>query len=146
MAARHDVVAGLGDGGDRQELGSLSGTGGHGRDTALQRCHALLEDIGRRVHDPRVDVAEFLQREQVGAMVGAIEGVRRRLVNRHGAGVGARCRLLPGMNLQCFETVVALDVFAHGWTPCLGSRLRRAGLLANGGFDGCDQLLDDTHA
>ena len=43
-------------------------------DAALELGDALLEDVGRRVHDPRVDVAELAQAEQVGG----VRRVRRR--------------------------------------------------------------------
>ena len=42
-------------------------------DAAFQRRHALLEDVGGGVHDAGIDVAELLQREQRGRMVGVLE-------------------------------------------------------------------------
>ena len=50
---------------------------------ALERGDALLEDVSGGVHDARVDVAELLQREEVGGVRGVFEGVRSRLVDRH---------------------------------------------------------------
>jgi hypothetical protein len=38
-------------------------------DAALQRRHALLQHVAGRVHDAGVDVAQFLQREEVGGML-----------------------------------------------------------------------------
>ena len=67
------------------------------RDAALERGDALLQHVVGRVHDARIDVAEFLEREQVGGVVGALELVRRRLVDRHrdraGARIGAPSRM-----------------------------------------------------
>jgi hypothetical protein len=40
---------------------------GQRADAALERGDALLEDVGRRVHDPRVDVAEFLEPKRFAA-------------------------------------------------------------------------------
>ena len=54
-------------------------------DAAFERRHALLEDVGGRVHDAGVDVAELLQREQRRGVVGVFERERRGLVDRHGA-------------------------------------------------------------
>ena len=114
VAAGDDVVARLGDGRDGQELRRLAGTGGNRRDAPFEGGNALLEDVGGRIHDPRVDIAELLQGKQLRTVIGTVEGIGRGLVDRHGAGIGARCRLLAGMNLQGFVAVIALDVFAHG--------------------------------
>jgi hypothetical protein len=38
--------------------------GGHRRHPAFERRDALFEDVGGRIHDAGVDVAELLQREQ----------------------------------------------------------------------------------
>jgi hypothetical protein len=51
-------------------------------DAALERRDALLDDIGRRVHQARVDVAELLEPEEVSGVVGVVEDVARRLVDR----------------------------------------------------------------
>lgn len=40
-----DVVAGVGEGRDGDELGALAGGGGEGADAAFEGCHALLEDV-----------------------------------------------------------------------------------------------------
>ena len=55
-------------------------------DAALQGGDAVLDDRLGRVHDPGVDVAELLQREQLAAVLGGVEGVRRRLVDRQRPG------------------------------------------------------------
>ena len=52
------------------------------RDAALERGEALLQHVVRRVHDAGVDVAQFLEREQVGGVLG-VELVGRGLVDRH---------------------------------------------------------------
>ena len=52
--------------------------------SALKRRHPLLEHIRRRIHQPRVNVPKFLQGKQLGPMLGALELIRRRLINRHG--------------------------------------------------------------
>ena len=59
-----------------------------GADAALERGHPLLEHVLGRVHDPRVDVARHLQGEEIGGVLGVVEDVRRRLVDRHRPRVG----------------------------------------------------------
>ena len=67
------------------------------RDAALERGDALLEDVRRRVHDPGVDVPELLEPEQAGGVGRVVEDVAGRGVDRHGAGVRRRVRLLPAV-------------------------------------------------
>ncbi len=90
-----DLVAGSARVVNGQRLGGLAGGGGQRRDAAFERGDALLEDVGGRVHDARVDVAEFLQREEAGGVVGVVEDVRGGLVDRHGARAGGGVDLLP---------------------------------------------------
>ena len=94
---RHDVVAGPRQVQDRQRLGRLARGDAQRRHAALQRGDALLEDVGRRIHDPGVDVAELLQPEQPRGMRGVVEHVARGRVDRDGPGVRRRVRLLAGM-------------------------------------------------
>jgi hypothetical protein len=110
VAGGDDVVAGLGERGDGEELRRLTRRRRHRRHAALEGGHPLLEHVGRRVHDAGVDVAELLQPEQPGGVVGVVEGVRGRLVDGDGPGLGARVRLLPRMELEGLEPVRV----AHG--------------------------------
>ena len=75
VAGRDDVVARLSERGERDELSRLPARDGEGGDTTLQGRDPLLEHIGRRVHQPRVDVAELLQREQPCAVRAVLERV-----------------------------------------------------------------------
>jgi hypothetical protein len=52
-----------------------------------------------------VDVAEFLEREEAGAMGRILEAVGGGLVDRHRPRAGARRGLLAGVHLKGFETV-----------------------------------------
>ena len=81
---RDDVVAGAREVEHRVGDGGLAGGRGAGGEPALERRDALLEDVPGRVHDARVDVARHLEREQVGGVLGVVELVRRRLVDRDG--------------------------------------------------------------
>ena len=123
VARGDDVVAVLQDRGERQELRGLTARGGEGRGSAFERGDPLLEDVRGGVHDPGVDVPELLEREEARPVVGVVEGVRRRLVDRDGTGVRPGRGLLPGVDLQGLETV-ALLLVAH--RPLLHDPPRRA--------------------
>ncbi len=94
---RDDVVAGSRDVEHGVGHGGLSGGRRAGSEPALERRDALLEDVPRRVHDARVDVARHLEREQVGGVLGVVELVRRRLVDRHCACLRGRVRGLTAV-------------------------------------------------
>ncbi len=92
-----DLVAGLGEGEDGEGLGGLAGGGGERGDSAFERGDALLEDVGGGVHDAGVDVAELLQAEEAGGVVGVVEDVGGGLVDGDGAGVGGGVDDLAGV-------------------------------------------------
>ena len=124
--AGHELVAGVHQADDGQELGGLTAAGGERADPALERGHALLEGGGGRVHDARVDVAEALQREQVGRVLRVFEHVARGLVDRHRPRPRHRVRSLPGMQRPRVETE---GVFGrHSRVVCL---VREAGVWAS---------------
>jgi hypothetical protein len=91
-AGRDDVVAGLGDGLDGVGDGRLARGQRQSGDAAFHGGDALLQHVLGRVHDAGVDVARHLEVEQVGAMLGAVEGVGGGLVDGHrhrlGGGLG----------------------------------------------------------
>ena len=98
-----DVVAGPGQVLHRERRGRLAGRHRERRDAAFQRGEALLQRILRRVHDAGVDVAEFLQREQVGRVLGAVELVGRGLIDRHRDGIGGAVAAPAGMQRERFR-------------------------------------------
>ena len=65
---------------------------------ALERGDALLEHRDGRVRQPRIDVAEGLQVEQAGGVVGAVEDEARRLVDRQRARAGRGIGDLAGVD------------------------------------------------
>jgi hypothetical protein len=85
-----DVEDGVGDGRLAAGVGEPAGA-------ALERRHALLEHIRGRVHDPRVDVAELLQGEEVGGVLGVAEDVAGGLVDGHGPCAGGGVGFLAGV-------------------------------------------------
>ena len=80
----------------------LAGTHRHRRGTAFERRHPDFQRIGRRIHDAAVDVAEFLQREEIGGMLAVAELVGRRLIDRHRDGAVGRVHAGAGMNRHRF--------------------------------------------
>jgi hypothetical protein len=100
---RDDVVAGLADGQDGVGDCRLPGSDGQRADASFKGGNALLEDVLRRVHDPRVDVAGHLEIEKVGAMLRAVERIRGRLIDRHCDGLGRCFRAVAGVHGEGFE-------------------------------------------
>ena len=88
---------------DSQKLRRLSARRRQASYAALQRRHPLLEDVGRRIHDPCIDVAELLQAEQRRRMVRIVESVGSGLVDRYRAGVAHRIRRVAGVQRLCGE-------------------------------------------
>ena len=109
-----DLIAGTEQRRQRDVLRGLSRRGGQTADALLERGDPLLEGGGGRVHDPRVDVAEPLQREELGGVVGVLEDVGRRLIDRHRPRAGDRVGPLPGMDGQGVESEDPLVVVSAG--------------------------------
>ena len=85
---------------------------GFGRDTAIEGREALLQDGHSRVRQARIDVAADLHVEERRGLLGILEDVRGRLVDRHRAaaktGVG---------RLACMEAQGVKFVVGHGDLP-----------------------------
>jgi len=64
IVARHRQVL------QRQRRGRLAGRYRQRGDPALQRRQPLLQHVARRVHDPGIEIAQLLQREQVRRVLG----------------------------------------------------------------------------
>ena len=85
---------------DGERLRGLAGRRRDRRDAPLERREAALEDVGRGVHEARVDVSELAQAEEARGVLRPVEDVRRRRVDRHGprvrGGVGGLLRGVHG--------------------------------------------------
>jgi hypothetical protein len=100
----HDHLRGMA-GGDRKR-----------RRAAFKGRDALFQHRLRRVHDAGIDVAEGLQAEQRGGVIGIIEDEGGRLVDRRGARAGGGIGLGAGMDRERVET---MDVSSLGSAlPC----------------------------
>ena len=126
------LVAGLHQVEQRDELGGMAARHGAGRGAALECCDALLEHRDRGVGDARVDVAEALQVEQRGGMVDVVEHEGGGLVDRRGARTGGRIGRGAGVDRQGLETVLLahLPLLARPRDP------RRATLVLPTGGEG----------
>jgi len=89
-------------------LGGLAGGRGDGPDAVLEGGDPLLEHGRGGVHDPRVDVPEALEREQVGGVLGVLEDVRAGLVDGHRASARDGVRPLAGVDREGVESELLL--------------------------------------
>jgi len=82
------MVAGIEQRCDRKMHRGHAARGADRTDAAFERGDALLQHCGRRVGDPRVDVAGAFEVEQRRGVVGILEHVGRGLVDRNRARTG----------------------------------------------------------
>ena len=106
VVGRDDLVPQSRDGQQRQRDGRLARGDRQGARPTFDRRDPLLEDIRRRVHQSRVDIAELLQREQVGRVLRALEDVGRGLVDGHGPRAGRRVRHLSRVQCQRAQSLL----------------------------------------
>ena len=88
-------------------LGGVAGGGAGGAAAAFEGGDAFLQHRHRGVGQAAVDIAEGLQIEQRGGVVGVLENISGGLVNRRRAGAGHRIGGGAGMHRQGFDTVEA---------------------------------------
>ena len=98
-----DVVAGAREVLQSERRRGLSRRQRQRADATLHRRHALLQHIVGRIHDARIDIAEFLEREQVRGVLGIAELIRRGLIDRYGNGTGRRVRTPAGVKRKGFR-------------------------------------------
>ena len=70
--------------------GRLTGRDAERRGAAFERGEALFENVGGGIAQPRVNIAQFLQREEIGGVFGVAELVAGGLVDRRRHGAGGR--------------------------------------------------------
>ena len=78
--------------------------------------------FGETHHDPRVDVAERAEAEQIGAVLAVVEGVRGGRVDGHRAAVGGGIRLLAGVDLQGLELELSHRFVVMDESVCCDNR------------------------
>jgi len=116
-AGGDDVVARLGDGQDRIGDRRLSGCQRQRANAAFEGSDALLQHVGGRIHDARIDIALHLQIEEIRAVLGVVKGVTRRLIEWHGDRFGGRIGRIAGVNGKRIE--------AHEFPPVKTGMLPR---------------------
>src|SRR4029077_7565657 len=110
LLRRHELVAGLQQAMEHQNLRRMAGRDREPRGAAFERGDQLLEHGIGRIADARIDVAEGLQPEQGSGVIDAFEYVRRRLIDRRRTRAGGRIGLRAGVN---GERGKAGNAFAH---------------------------------
>ncbi len=76
----------------------------HRADAIFECRKPFLQHAGRRIGDARVDVAGAFQVEQSGGMIGIVEHVRCRLIDRYRTRARDRIGMLAGMQAQSLES------------------------------------------
>jgi hypothetical protein len=71
-------------------------------DAAFKFGNAFFKNRGGWIGDPAVAVALGFEVEQRGAVIGAVEGIGDRLVDRNGDGLGGRIGIVAGVNCDGF--------------------------------------------
>jgi hypothetical protein len=74
-----------------------------GADAAFHRRQSRFEHAVGRVHDAAVDIARHFQVEQVGAVLGVVEGIGHRLVDRDYDGLGGGIGAVAAVNGNGFD-------------------------------------------
>ncbi len=83
VVAGDDFIARTGEGQQRKRDGRLSRGDGQPPHASFERGDPSFQDIGCRILQACVDVAEFLQRKQIRGLFGAFEDIGSGLINRH---------------------------------------------------------------
>ena len=95
----------------RDELSRMPRRNGQCGRSALERGHALLEHIGRRILQTGIDIARLAQCEQVGSVLRTVESISGGLIQRRHARV-RRIGRIARMDLQGLEFPL---VSGHGF-------------------------------
>jgi len=88
-------------------------------DAAFEFGDALFEHGGGRVRDPAVAIAFGLEVEQSGAVIGAVEGVGHRLVDRNRNRLGRSDRGRSRRELRWFRCALSTSTSAYRISTCV---------------------------
>ena len=112
-AAGHNMVTLATQRHDGHHLRGVAAAGRQPPHPALKGGDPLLQHIIGRVHDARVDIAGFAQREQIGRVLGILKLITRSVVNRN----GSAARRWVG-DLSCVQLTRIKAVFAFVGIVC----------------------------
>ena len=113
LPASDEIVAGLEQRVECDELRGMAGRDGQGRRATFERGNAAFQHTLRRVADARINVAENFEIEQRRSMVGIVENKSRGLINRRDAGARGRVGRCAGVHGKGRETWRRI-LFSHG--------------------------------
>ena len=105
VARGDELVAGLHQGEEGEELRRVARRRRDRRPAAFERGDPLLQHRDGRVGEPRIDVAEIVQIEERGGVVDVVEHIGRRLVDRGRARAGGRIGRGAGMDRAGLEAI-----------------------------------------
>ena len=97
-----DVAAGVGEVDEREMQRRLTAGDRERADAAFEFGNALFKHGCGRIRNPAVAIAFRFQVEQSGAVIGAVEGVGRGLVDRDCDGLGRWIGFVAGVNCDRF--------------------------------------------
>ncbi len=124
---RNDMLPGVGQVEQGHADGLLPAAEPQRAHPAFEGRQALLEHVGRGVHQPGVYPAHLLQGKEVGRVLRIAEAIAGGLVDGHGAGAGRGVGLLAGVQRERSQPAkreIVLGFVRHGlWFPAY--RLRR---------------------
>ena len=103
-----DVLAVARDVQHRVMQSGLPAADGERADSPFERSNAPFEYVASRIADAAVAIALDLEVEEGSAMLGAVEGVGNRLIDRHRDRPGRRIDLVPAMDGKRFVSQILL--------------------------------------
>jgi len=116
----------------------VAGGAGDAARPAFQRDNPVGEGRNGGVRQAGVDVADFLQVEELGGVVGVAEDVGGGLVDRHLPGAGRGVWISAGMDGERVESEGAVG---HGVLLCLIVRVGEDGRHGNGELSTLDKTV-----
>jgi len=105
--AGHNMVALAAQRHDGHHLRRVPAAGRQRPHPTLKGGDPLLQHIVGRVHDARVDIAGFAQREQIGRVLGILKLVTRSVVDRNGSAARGWVGVLSCVQLTRIKAVFA---------------------------------------
>ena len=109
-----------------------------GADAVFERREPLFQHRGRRIGNPRVDVAGALQIEQTGGVIGVVEHIGGGLIDRDGARARDRIGMLTGMHAQGLEGGRFRG--GHELVTSLGGQCEEARISEHANFNSVEPL------
>ena len=100
---------------DRRRYSRLATCENKAANAPIQCSQPFLEHVIGRIHQPRIYVAEFLQREEIGGVFGVFENIAGGGIDRHRARHGRWIRFLSRMQSQGSQPI-SFSVIVHSFT------------------------------